>query len=227
MPTRSTGTTRADARAATRRKLVEVGVRLVREQGFAATGVDAVCAAAGVTKGAFFHHFSTKDDYGVAVARHWAERTGKLFDAAAYHRLDDPRARVFAYLELRREMLVGDTASFTCVGGTLVQEVHRTSPAITAAAREVIFGHAASLVDDLAAAKAACCPHAEWTPESLAQFVQATLQGAFVLAKAAGGPAVAREMIDHLRRYLELLFAAPSPTTVPRARRSRRASRSP
>jgi TetR/AcrR family transcriptional repressor of nem operon len=32
------------------------------------------------------------------------------------------------------------------------------------------------------------------------------IQGAFVLAKATGGPEVAAESLDHLLRYLKLLF---------------------
>jgi TetR/AcrR family transcriptional repressor of nem operon len=32
------------------------------------------------------------------------------------------------------------------------------------------------------------------------------LQGAFILAKANGGAQVAAESVDHLRRYVELLF---------------------
>jgi TetR/AcrR family transcriptional repressor of nem operon len=32
------------------------------------------------------------------------------------------------------------------------------------------------------------------------------LQGSFILAKAKGGPAVAGECLDHLRRYIEMLF---------------------
>jgi TetR/AcrR family transcriptional repressor of nem operon len=35
------------------------------------------------------------------------------------------------------------------------------------------------------------------------------LQGAFILAKATGGPEVAAESIDHLRRYVEMLFDRP------------------
>ena len=35
---------------------------------------------------------------------------------------------------------------------------------------------------------------------------QAVLQGSFVLAKAKHGPAIAAECIEHLRRYLEMLF---------------------
>jgi TetR/AcrR family transcriptional regulator, transcriptional repressor for nem operon len=33
------------------------------------------------------------------------------------------------------------------------------------------------------------------------------LQGAFILAKAKGGAAIARESADHLARYVRLLFA--------------------
>ena len=32
------------------------------------------------------------------------------------------------------------------------------------------------------------------------------IQGAFILAKATGGPKVAADSLAHLRRYLELLF---------------------
>ena len=46
----------------------------------------------------------------------------------------------------------------------------------------------------------------DWTAESLALYTQATLQGAFILAKAKHTREVAAACIDHLRCYLELLF---------------------
>ena len=46
----------------------------------------------------------------------------------------------------------------------------------------------------------------DWTAESLALHTQAVLQGAFILAKATDGPGRAVESVDHLRRYVELLF---------------------
>jgi TetR/AcrR family transcriptional regulator, transcriptional repressor for nem operon len=42
--------------------------------------------AAGVTKGAFFHHFESKEALGVAAAAYWAETTSALFATAPYHR---------------------------------------------------------------------------------------------------------------------------------------------
>ncbi|MFY8030596.1 MAG: TetR/AcrR family transcriptional regulator, partial [Devosia sp.] len=44
------------------------------------------------------------------------------------------------------------------------------------------------------------------TAQSLARHTQAVIQGAFVLAKAANNPALAREGLDHLERYVRLIF---------------------
>ena len=49
----------------------------------------------------------------------------------------------------------------------------------------------------------------EFTAASLARHTQAVLQGAFILAKAGGGPEFAQESVDHLRRYFELLLTPP------------------
>ena len=41
--------------------------------------------------------------------------------------------------------------------------------------------------------------------------MQAVLQGAFILAKASGDPAIAIESVDHLIRYVCHLFDLPDP----------------
>lgn len=46
--------------------LVE-GRRLILDQGFTGTSVDAICEAAGVTKGSFFHYFPSKDEFASQV----------------------------------------------------------------------------------------------------------------------------------------------------------------
>jgi TetR/AcrR family transcriptional repressor of nem operon len=189
-----------------REKLVDAALALVRAQGYAATSVDDLCGRAGVTKGAFFHHFASKDALGVAAAQHWAETTGALFTDAPYHRRKDPLDRVLAYLDFRKALLKGPVPEFTCLAGTMVQEVYETCPDIRDACHAAISGHAATLEADIAAAMRQYNVKGGFTAAGLALHTQAVLQGAFVLAKASGGAAVATASIDHLRRYIELLF---------------------
>jgi TetR/AcrR family transcriptional repressor of nem operon len=189
-----------------RQKLLEAALSLVRTKGYAATTVDDICAAAGVTKGAFFHHFRNKEALGIAVADYWSEMTGAFFEAAPYHKYQDPLDRVLGYIDFRKAILTGKVPEFTCLVGTMVQEVYETCPAIREACDASISGHAAKVEVDIAEAIRRHGIRAKWTAGSLALHTQAVLQGAFILAKAKGGAAVAEESTDHLRRYIELLF---------------------
>ena len=179
---------------------------LIREKGYSSTSVDELCTEAGVTKGAFFHHFRSKDALAVAAANHWSESTGIFFETAPYHRHRDPLERVLGYLDFRKAILAGEIAEFTCLVGTLVQETYATHPDIRDACEASISGHAARLEADITAAMKRYRIRASWTAASLALHTQAVLQGAFILAKAKGGAVVAAESIDHLRRYVRLLF---------------------
>lgn len=193
---------RGDART----RLLEAARDVIRTQGFAATTVDDLCTAAGVTKGAFFHHFESKEALGVAAAVFWAETTTGFFANAPYHNHADPLERVLAYVDFRRSIIEGDLSEFTCLVGTMVQEAYGSHPMIRDACAASIFGHAATLEPDIQAAMKARRVSGDWTAASLARHTQAVLQGAFILAKATGDRAVARESVDHLKRYIELLF---------------------
>lgn len=197
---------RGDARI----RLLEAARDMIRTKGFAATSVGDLCEAAAVTKGSFFHHFESKEALGVAAARHWAETTTAFFAGAPYHAAADPLERVLAYVAFRKSIIVGEISEFTCLVGTMVQEVHAISPAIRDACADSIFGHAATLEADIGAAMSARGISGGWTAESLARHTQTVIQGAFVLAKAGNDAALARESLDHLDRYIRLLFAHPS-----------------
>jgi TetR/AcrR family transcriptional regulator, transcriptional repressor for nem operon len=193
---------RGDARIA----LLDATLALVRKQGWAATSLDQLCRRAGVTKGAFFHHFASKEDLGVAAARHWGVVTAPLFAHAGYHRHDDPLARLMAYLDFRAALAEGPLEAITCFAGTTVQETFASSNPIRAACGTTITEHAATLEADFRAALAVYPPRDPVTAESLALHTQAVLQGAFVIAKAMGHHGPVGDAVAHLKRYLALLF---------------------
>src|SRR5579871_5863956 len=205
-----------------RTRLLDAALQVIRAQGYAATTVDDICRAAGLTKGAFFHHFKTKEDLAVAAAAHFSACAEQLFAAAPFRALPDPLDRLLGYLDFRASIIDGPIAGFSCLLGTLVQEAYDSHPAIRQACDTYIGVHVAHLAEDIAAAQARYAPDAPWRAESLARHTQAVLQGAFILAKATGDPAVARDSVAHLRRYVVQLFDRPAPTQPTPTRSTRK-----
>ncbi len=197
---------KSEAARATLARLLDAAVHVIRSKGYSAARVEDICAEAGLTKGAFFHHFASKEACAIAAAAHFAANADAVFDAAPYAGFADPRARVLGYVDFRKAILRGDLPQFTCLLGTMVQEAYDSHPAIRAACDRYIGEHAARVEADLAAAKAIYAPDATWNPSSAARFSQAVLQGAFILAKARHGPEAGAECLDHLRRYFEILL---------------------
>jgi TetR/AcrR family transcriptional repressor of nem operon len=196
------------ARENARTKLLDTALNLIRAKGYTATTVDELCAAAGVTKGAFFHHFLSKEALAVAAADHWAEKTDGLFASSSYHHHVNPLDRVLGYIDFRLALIEGPVEAFTCLVGTMVQETYATHPPIRDACYASISSHAQKLEADIAAAMADYGVTGT-TAGSLALHTQAVLQGGFILAKAKSEPEVARESVAHLKRYFMYLFQHP------------------
>jgi len=187
-------------------KLLEAAMQLIRRKGYAATTVDDICAAAGVTKGSFFHHFKNKDELGIEATQQWETMTEAVFGDAPYRVLSDPRERVLGYVDFRATMLEWDVQTFTCLLGTMVQEVYTTHPELRAACNEHMSNHTAKLIEDVEDAKRLYAPDAAWSASSLAYYIQTVLQGSFIFAKAKLSAEVAIDSLGHLRRHLETLF---------------------
>jgi TetR/AcrR family transcriptional repressor of nem operon len=198
-------------RSEVRSKLLDAALRTIRAKGYGASTVDDICHAAGVSKGSFFHYFSSKEELALAAAEHFSARADALF-AASHREADDARERVLRYVDARRALLRGELPDYTCLLGTMVQETYATHPAIRQACDEHIRHHAADVARDIAAAKETHAPQAPWSAESFALFTQAVIQGAFILAKAHQDSNVAADCLAHLRRYIEtqLPIARPS-----------------
>jgi AcrR family transcriptional regulator len=64
---------RSVSRSATRRRLLDAAVAVVRREGPRALTLDAVAAEAGVSKGGLLYHFATKDDLVDALIEDWRD----------------------------------------------------------------------------------------------------------------------------------------------------------
>jgi TetR/AcrR family transcriptional repressor of nem operon len=200
---------------ASKRKLLDATLHVVRTKGYAAARIEDICDAAAVSRGSFFHHFKSKEDVAIAAADHWTSVTSAFFAQAEFHKYPDPLERLLGYLRLRRDIIRGEPAEFSCFVGAMVQDVHDSHPAIRAACEKSIAAHSAVVEGDISEALTKHSLEVAWTPHSLGMHIQAVLQGAFLLAKAIGRADVAVSSVDHLIRYVETLFqVAPRGTST-------------
>ena len=78
----------------TRQRLLEAATRLFSQQGYEATGVAEICAIAGVSKGAFYHHFESKQAVFLALLEDWLARLDAAFTTVRQDSSDVPQAVV-------------------------------------------------------------------------------------------------------------------------------------
>ena len=83
----------------TRAELIAAGMSLLATQGYNATGIEAVLKQAGVPKGSFYHYFGSKEEFGLAVIDHFAERFSQRLDAFLARVSGLSRARVQRLME--------------------------------------------------------------------------------------------------------------------------------
>ncbi|AXS84059.1 TetR/AcrR family transcriptional regulator [Marinobacter sp. Arc7-DN-1] len=107
----------------TRTHIIHTGADLIGEKGFGATGINAVLTAAGVPKGSFYHYFSSKHDFGLAVIDTFAEE----YDAKLDRILNDTSRtcvdRLRAYFDTGFETMTSCEYTRGCLIGNLGQEL--------------------------------------------------------------------------------------------------------
>jgi TetR/AcrR family transcriptional repressor of nem operon len=167
--------------------------------GYVATTVHEICTAAGLTKGAFFHHFESKEALAQVCLQAWPKRLGELHRSAAYQSLDDPVARLFGAIDLMMELFQRPEVHKSCLAGTTVQEVSETNPALREAAQACFTKGQAffqSLLDDACRSRGITLDTA-----SLAQHWMGTMQGSLLLWKASRDNVVIQHNFTHLKKY--------------------------
>jgi AcrR family transcriptional regulator len=66
----------------TRTRILQSALKLFSETGYDTTGVAGICSAAGVSKGAFYHHFETKQSVFLQLLEEWLEQLDTDLQAA-------------------------------------------------------------------------------------------------------------------------------------------------
>ena len=206
---------------ATRQRILDAAQRIVLERAFAATSVDAVLEEAPASKGAFFHHFPSKNHLGRALLERYAAADERMLDdfmVAAEAESDDPAEQLVAFVR-RFEQAAAELAPTQpgCLFVSFIYESQLAGDGDEDLIATSIRHWRARLLEKLEVAVERHPPALAVDFPSLADHVFTTFEGGFILARAMHDHNHLGAQLAHLRHYLELLFGL-SPTQPTRER---------
>ncbi|UPK08234.1 TetR/AcrR family transcriptional regulator [Bradyrhizobium sp. 170] len=137
----STGPERRDlGYAPTRDVLIRSGLETLTEQGFAATGLDALLRRATVPKGSFYHYFESKADFGREIMKAYDAFFCRKLDRALTNEKLAPSDRIRAFVEDAKAGMAKYDYTRGCLIGNFSQEVEALPSDYRAALSEIMQG---------------------------------------------------------------------------------------
>ena len=190
-------------KARTRTEIVEHAARLFRLRGHAGTNIDDIMLAAGLTRGAFYAHFTSKDDLFAEIVRMGHGLLLNLRRGPAETTLD-------AYLD--REDLAAN--ALACTLAALPSDITRSALPARLAYANVLH----AVIDELAKSRGRKGLDADATAATILTV------GAVVLARASGDTRLSDWLLRCARRAVKSLMKKPAKRKAKKRAVRRRAS---
>jgi TetR/AcrR family transcriptional repressor of nem operon len=198
----------------TRGRILDSAQALILEQGLAATSIDEIIARADTSKGAFFHHFRSKNDLARAIVERYAEADVAFLDEfmeQAEAASDDPARQVIAFLrsfEDAADDLVAQQPS--CLYVSYIFERQLFDDGTNDVIVDALNAYRNRLAEKIAAAAEQRPLTVPVDADALADHVTVTFEGAFVLARARGDAEIMRSQLALARTTTALLLGVPA-----------------
>jgi len=186
-----------------RERLLEAGLKLIHERGYASVGVREIAKAAGVPEGSFTNHFRSKEVFGrLVLDRYFSELETVMSETLERADLN-PRERLEAYVDRIGGELAAGGWRKGCLVVDLCAEVPPRSEVFRQRLCEVVARQSAGFAAALrtAASDAPDRPDVE-TIEDRAGFLLAAWQGSLLRMKAEQDPDAIARFKKMLPRFL-------------------------
>ncbi|MBL4906484.1 MAG: TetR/AcrR family transcriptional regulator [Sneathiella sp.] len=123
----------------TRERLVRCGTEILTEKGLANTGIDEILKNVGIPKGSFYHYFSSKDEFGLAVIQNYGTYFANKLDHWLLNTDRAPLDRLQDFIEDAKEGMKRHEFRRGCLIGNLGQELGSLNEKFRAPLEEVFL----------------------------------------------------------------------------------------
>ena len=168
----------------TREHLIDVGLGLMHQNGYNATGLTEILEAAEVPKGSFYHHFDNKEDYAVAVLERYALRQRERTAAILSDTSIPPLPRLQRYFSSLTRLYGQKGPIPGCLMARFSLEVAAQSPQLRNRIRASFKHWQSTIASVIREAVAQKQLPSDTVPESLAGFLLNSWEGALLRSQA-------------------------------------------
>lgn len=106
----------------TREALLRAGMLILTESGFTRSGIDPILKSIGVPKGSFYHYFSSKEAFGLAVLERYRRYFEAKLDGFLLDEAFSPLERLKRFAQDAQDGIVRHEFKRGCLVGNLEQE---------------------------------------------------------------------------------------------------------
>ena len=199
----------------TRASILGAAFEEIYHRGFHDASVNDIVARTSLTKGAFFHYFSTKNDLGYAIADEVLREMVLdrwIRPLAAYK---NPVQGIISRFRKIIESTPDEHIALGCPLNNLTQEMSSVDPVFREKLLAVIQLWISETEKYLKKAQAEGYLSQDVDPRQLAEFVVMVEEGAFAMVKNLRDKKVYWSLYESFKRYLESIRAKPADRIPP------------
>lgn len=189
--------------AENRQAVIDAASRLFRERGFDGIGIKDLMESAGLTQGAFYKQFASKDDLVAQASGRALEGAAQRWSAAIAANPEDPLGAVIAfYLSPGHRAEKGAGCPIVALGS----DAARQGSNVKASFEDGIRAHL-DVLGRLIGETDGAAPHGK-THSGKAMAVLSTMVGALTMARVVNDPDLAQALLDAAAEQVRMAAAA-------------------
>lgn len=189
----------------TRARLMEAAFAEIQRHGYRAASLTDILTAAGLTKGALYHHFSDKQALGLAVLDEMIGTYIQNTFVAPLLRAQSPVAALLQILNEIGSAACDATIALGCPFNNLLQEMSGVEPAFQARLAYWLAVWHTAFVQALQRARKLGEIRADVDCDAAALFIIAGMEGCMSLAKNHQSAAILRQCGSQLIFYIQMM----------------------
>jgi len=197
---------------ATRDRIVDEGARLFAIKGYHDTKLEDIFTGVSVTTGAFFHHFSTKEDLGFAVINSHMEKRRQDLERIEKRMRDssaeeDPLDRLMGRLDAIQEMVrLREKRKGGCIIGNLSTALSDTHDGFRRRLAECFDEMALEFKPYLDAAVKKYRPRQHLDTDVMARYIVGIVEGSIMLSRTRRDSQMMRQNFEFVKEHIRSLL---------------------